>query len=226
MVITELPATLADIEISLGASARGFESRERIAFACCPKESGFYFFGGGGTPMSNTELNAKLVEEFGNLERLCSQMYNEQHGVTCYIEEMKRTFVGSSRIPNWEQDLRQLKDVRHKRNKLSHGEVSFSSFCTEPEDVEFITEFRLRVMNGDDPLAQYYRVTKLLSAQKTRTVSNGNQSAYTASVSARLPHTTTLKKSSQRHVGCATYMTVFIMTLVAVAMALLLIRFS
>ncbi len=42
--------------------------------------------------MSYTELNAELVEKLGNLERLCNQIYNTQHGVTCYIKEMERIY--------------------------------------------------------------------------------------------------------------------------------------
>ncbi len=116
--------------------------------------------------MSYTELNARLVEEFGNLERLCSQMYNEQYGVTCYIEDMERTYGGRARIANWKWDLRRLKEVRHKRNKLSHGEVSFSSPWAEPDDINFVVDFRSRILNASDPLAQYRRFSQPKSVSK------------------------------------------------------------
>lgn len=57
---------------------------------------------------SYTELNVNLVEAFGDLERLCSQIYNEQHGVSRYIDVMKNSYGGNRTIQNWETDLKML----------------------------------------------------------------------------------------------------------------------
>lgn len=132
----------------------------------------------GGVPLSYTELNARLVEEFGNLERLCSQMYNEQYGVTCYIEDMNRTYGGSAYITNWEWNLRRLKDVRHKRNNLSHGNVSFSSPWAEHNDINFVTDFRSHILNGSDPLAQYRRFSQPKLASKLHPTPSSHITVY------------------------------------------------
>ncbi len=129
--------------------------------------------------LSYMKLNAELVENFGNLERICNQIYDAQHGITCYIEDMEYTYDGSLRVANWEHDLRQLKDIRHKRNKLSHGEVSFNSPWAEPDDIDFILEFYGRLLNGSDPLALYRKAIKLKTAQKSRTRQNPDQLPYT-----------------------------------------------
>ncbi len=110
--------------------------------------------------MPYTELNARLVEEFGKLERLCSQIYSEKHGVTCYIEDMEHTYNDSIHIANWKRDLRRLKEIRHKRNNLSHGEVPFSAPCADQDDIDFVTNFRDRILNSSDSLSQYRRFSK------------------------------------------------------------------
>ncbi len=148
--------------------------------------------------MSHTEINAKLVEEFGNLERLCSQIYNEKHGVTCYIEEMERTYSGSSRIANWEWDLKQLREIRHKRNNLSHGEVSFTSPWATEEDVDFIVKFRERILNCTDPLALHGSFNRAKQNSKPRSDYNSHTTAH------RQPEKTTRqpKKTIRQPMGC------------------------
>lgn len=103
-----------------------------------------------------TELNTQLVEEFGNLERLCNQIYDGQHGVTSYINDMENlSSTASYKIPDWNYDLRSLKDIRHKRNCLSHGEVSFSELLADSNDVNYAATFRKRILSQTDPLALY-----------------------------------------------------------------------
>ena len=105
--------------------------------------------------MSYQELNVALVEAFGDLERLCNDIYSEQHGVTCYIKDMENSYGGSSRVRGWALDLEKLRDVRAKRNKLTHNEVSFSSPYAEQGDIDFIIDFHRRIMDGQDPIALY-----------------------------------------------------------------------
>ncbi len=127
---------------------------------------------------SYTELNIELVEEFGHLERLCGQIYNEQHGVTCYIENMKGIYGGALHVPNWNSDLRMLISVRDKRNKLSHSEVPFSSSFAIQEDIDFINEFRSRIMNSTDPLTLHRRANESKPAPKPAAKSNHSASNH------------------------------------------------
>lgn len=107
--------------------------------------------------MSYQELNVALVEAFGDLERLCNDIYGEQHGVTCYIKDMENSYGGPSRVRGWALDLEKLRDVRAKRNKLTHNEVSFSSPYAEQGDIDFIIDFHRRIMDGQDPIALLYK---------------------------------------------------------------------
>ena len=61
-------------------------------------------------------LNYIFFEEFKKLEKLCGEMYGSHNGVTNYIDDMKDVPYSNYRdIPNWEDDLSQLK------KKLTNG---------------------------------------------------------------------------------------------------------
>ncbi len=120
-----------------------------------------------------TDLNTNLVEAFGNLERLCNQIYNSQHGVTNYIDEMhSHNYDGKIYVIEWDYYITRLKEIRHKRNKLSHGEVSFSTPWADEKDIEFAIDFKNLIINRTDPLALYYKASHPLPLSKsTETVS-------------------------------------------------------
>ena len=110
--------------------------------------------------MDNLQLNTGLIEAFGELERLCNQIYGTQHDVTSYIDEMRSFGVhGSYRIANWNDNLSRLIAIRHKRNKLSHGEISFQSVWANEQDVLFARRFKEMILRQEDPLAQFHRLT-------------------------------------------------------------------
>ena len=63
----------------------------------------------------------EFLDAFKHLEKLCNEVYGEQHGVTLYINEMERKYgIGSRSVPDWDRDLKYLKFVRHVRNNLVH----------------------------------------------------------------------------------------------------------
>lgn len=104
--------------------------------------------------MTNKDCNMALVEAFGRLEQLCNQRYGGRHGVTDYIEDMKaHCLPGTDSVAHWEDTLQRLKDVRHKRNKLSHGEASFQERWATEADVRFLEAFRQNILRQTDPLA-------------------------------------------------------------------------
>lgn len=102
--------------------------------------------------MDSTQINVKFVESFGELERLCNQIYSDKHGVTSYIDDMRKQTGGG--IADWNSTCRRLVEVRHKRNNLSHGEVSFQEPYATQADIQFIIEFRQSILDRTDPLAQ------------------------------------------------------------------------
>ena len=108
--------------------------------------------------MTYTQLNTSLVEKFGEVEKICNQSYNVNHGVTAYIDDMKiNAGKGRMNVFDWDIVLKRLIDVRHKRNKLSHGEVPFDTPYATFEDIEFVVDFKRRLLAGSDPLAVNYR---------------------------------------------------------------------
>ena len=119
--------------------------------------------------MTRRKLNTLLVEYFGDLEQECNQIYNDTHGVTTYINEMKDLeSQGVPKVKDWSASLKRLKEIRHKRNKLSHGEISFREEWAEKEDLEFLLAFRKKVLNQTDPIALYYNQRKGTKTKKAK----------------------------------------------------------
>lgn len=104
--------------------------------------------------MDYTKINAEFVEKFGELEKLCSDIYSQKHGVSCYIDDMISK-SGERYVLNWEYHKKRLKDVRYKRNKLTHGEVGFSENFAQKEDIDFIQDFINLIFKSEDPLSLY-----------------------------------------------------------------------
>ena len=124
-------------------------------------------------------LNLQLVEKFGELEKLCNEIYDDKHGVTLYIEDMKNSSPRARGLaPYWDYSLNKLKEVRHKRNCLSHGEVSFSTPYAEKEDIDFILEFKNRLINNSDPIALNSKTAKNAATTKKGYSLPNTSSAY------------------------------------------------
>lgn len=106
-------------------------------------------------------LNYIFFEEFKKLEKLCGEMYGSHNGVTNYIDDMKDVPYSNYRdIPNWEDDLSQLKKMRHIRNNLAHEEGAFTKKVCTKNDIRWIQTFIKRIMNQSDPLAIQHRNQK------------------------------------------------------------------
>lgn len=107
-------------------------------------------------------LDSQFFEEFKKLEKLCSEMFGEKNGVTCYINEMEANqWKGSTIILSWDDDYKALKHVRWIRNKLAHDSVE-QQLC-EQKDIAFLKEFIKKIYSAKDPLA-------LLNKEKTNKV--------------------------------------------------------
>ncbi len=114
-----------------------------------------------------SELNQAFIEEFANLEKLCNQIYNSKSGVTNYIKEMSELSLDAMlHVENWYLSIKKLKKVRHKRNSLAHGDVSFKEFYAEETDIAFLTSFRKSILSGDDPIALYRQEKDRMEREK------------------------------------------------------------
>lgn len=107
-------------------------------------------------------LNYTFFEEYKRLDKLCGDLYGEQHGISCYIEDMKASVSNNDyrNIPDWTSDLQQLVRLRHIRNHLAHTEGAFHEKNCTQEDISWILNFYERILSRTDSLAMLYRYPK------------------------------------------------------------------
>ena len=124
----------------------------------------------------------EFLDEYKHLEKLCNEIYGQNHGITQYINDMEQTFGSESRIiPGWDADLRQLKRLRHIRNAMVHDTTDYESDYTD-EDIDYLREFYQRIMDGTDPLTQK-RLNRELSWNSTKKIQNNQPVAFTYTAS-------------------------------------------
>ncbi len=101
------------------------------------------------------ELNFLFLEEFKNLEKICGEIYEvSTGGVTEYINDMKNVSIREYKdIPNWKEDLNDLKRVRHIRNRLAHEQGAFDEITCKQDDIDWIKMFHDRLSRQSDPMA-------------------------------------------------------------------------
>ncbi len=106
--------------------------------------------------------NIIFFDEYKKLDKLCSEMYGKNSGgITCYLNDMMAVpFMQRNRIPEWNQTYDRLRELRHIRNQMAHGEGSFEDYPCSEEDVLWLFEFRSKIMHISDPLAVYRRQTE------------------------------------------------------------------
>ncbi len=101
-----------------------------------------------------------FIDSYKRLEKLLSEVYGDNHGISAYIDEMVNTSSGSYYVANWNEDLKQLKHYRWVRNKIVHEpNCSEENMCTS-EDIQWINNFYSRIMAANDPLAQFQQRKK------------------------------------------------------------------
>ena len=124
-------------------------------------------------------LNFIFLEEYKQLDKLCSELYDGQPGVTSYINEMKNVNWNDARdIPDWKSDLNELKRLRHIRNHLAHTEGAFDEKLCTSDDVNWIKAFRNRILKQTDPLAMLLKYSKKSISYKRLDVRNENESFF------------------------------------------------
>lgn len=94
-----------------------------------------------------------FINAFKRLEKLCSEVYGQQHGVTQYIDDLEHTLLRSYGSSGGKSELERLKELRHMRNQMVHDADSDVHYTKA--DVQFLEDFYERIMNQTDPLAVY-----------------------------------------------------------------------
>lgn len=142
-----------------------------------------------------------FLDSYKRLEKLCSEMYGELHGLSAYIDEMISKPNGAYYVPGWNEDLKLLKHYRWVRNKITHDPGCSEENMCEPDDAHRLDDFYYRIMNRTDPLALYLKATKSRprAAQKAE---KAEQAHYP-----QTPRpTANRKKSSSKLAGCMTFL--------------------
>ena len=110
-------------------------------------------------------IDNEFFEEYKRLDRLCSDMYSCQNGVSEYITQMEnRSDQGTYRVSSWNADYKSLKHIRWIRNQIAHDSATCQ--ISEPEDLEFVQDFYERIFAGRDPLTLLRKAVEAEPAQR------------------------------------------------------------
>lgn len=94
-----------------------------------------------------------FLEAYKSLDEICKQILSSNRGISQYIDEMDETGQMNIVVPQWKEDFNQLKRMRRIRNQLVHEVNSFDYCNVEQEDIEWLCNFRSRILERKDPFA-------------------------------------------------------------------------
>ncbi len=148
-----------------------------------------------------------FIDAYKKLEKLCSEIYNDNHGVSSYIDEMINNPIGSRYVAGWDEDLKQLKHYRWVRNQIVHEPGCTEVDMCEPDDTEWINNFHSRIMTASDPLALYRKARTPKPTPRTQQTYSYEPSNYTYSQRSSSP---------QKFAGCLTFIVGILLVVAAV----------
>ncbi len=100
-----------------------------------------------------TSSDNLFFEEYKRLEKLCSDAYSCQNGVSGYIATMEENAQSGQRlVSSWDFDYKMLKRIRWVRNQIAHSPDVFQ--VCEGSDLSFVREFYSRMITRQDPLSE------------------------------------------------------------------------
>ena len=152
-----------------------------------------------------------FIDSYKRLEKLCSEIYNDNHGVSSYIDEMINTPIGARYVSGWDEDLKQLKHYRWVRNQIVHDPGCTEENMCEYEDAQWLDNFRSRIMEANDPLALYRKARNPQPAQRPRQTHTPEPRTYTYPQRTNAP---------QKPAGCLTYVIGVLVVVAAVALVI------
>ena len=81
------------------------------------------------------------IDSYKHLEKLCNEIYDNNKGISSYIDEMKSIQNGRFYVKDWNDDLEKLRSYKHIRNQIVH-EPGFSELnMCNPEDEIWLNNF-------------------------------------------------------------------------------------
>jgi len=150
-----------------------------------------------------------FIDSYKRLEKLCSEIYNDNHGISSYIDEMINTPIGARYVSGWDEDLKQLKHYRWVRNQIVHDPGCTEENMCEYGDAQWLDNFRSRIMAANDPLALYRKAKNPQSTQRPRQTYAPEPRTYTYPQRASAP---------QKSAGCLTYIIGVLVVVAAVTL--------
>lgn len=172
------------------------------------------------------EQNSLFLEVFKDLEKLCNEIYRQDHGgVSRYIEDLESCLTKLYE-PSFSADLKELKNIRRKRNQLAH-EAPWDAPLATQADIDFAVTFREKIFARTDPLAVYRK--KKEEAQKRQQQTPKKPPAETAANAAPpvndpagyIPVGNRRTPRQSQSIGCAT-MLLGILLLIALVVVFLI----
>ena len=135
-----------------------------------------------------------FINSYKQLEKLCNEIYGDNHGISSYIDDMSKLTSASYYVSSWDDDLKQLKHYRWIRNQIVHEPNCTEENLCEYEDAKWLENFHSRIMSGTDPLALY---RKARSSQVTQKPKQAKSTEYVY---------TEYKRTPSKPTGCLTYL--------------------
>ena len=120
-----------------------------------------------------------FINSYKRLEKVCNEIYDSNHGVSAYIDDMARLTSAAFYVFNWNDNLKQLKHYRWIRNQIAHEPNCTEENMCEHGDAQWIDDFYDRIMNQNDPLAMYRKATRPQPAAKPKQQCQSPQLQYT-----------------------------------------------
>lgn len=105
---------------------------------------------------------------YKRLEKLCGEVFNEQHGVTAYINAMKNIRNGSLYVYGWRNDFYKLEHLHKIRNYIAHDPNCNEENMCSSEDALWLDNFYNRMLSEMDPLALYAQEVRRVEENKRR----------------------------------------------------------
>ena len=149
-----------------------------------------------------------FINSYKQLEKLCNEIYGDNHGISSYIDDMSKLTSASYYVSSWDDDLKQLKHYRWIRNQIVHEPNCTEENLCEYEDAKWLENFHSRIMSGTDPLALY---RKARSSQVTHKPKQAKSTEYVY---------TEYKRTPSKPTGCLTYLVGVLLIIIVIALVI------
>mgnify|MGYP000030091172 CR=1 FL=1 len=88
----------------------------------------------------------EFMNAYKHLEKLCGDLLNDERRISAYIDEMAKISDGTSKVYNWDNDLKKLKHYRWIRNQIVHEPDCQEDNMCHPDDVAWLNNFYSRII--------------------------------------------------------------------------------